>query len=377
VNSAIANRITLFLSFVGMFISGVLSLGKAFNLSVPCGGSHGCDIVAKDPMAMLFGVIPLAYVGFAAYAAFVAVAILRAYMGPTRLLVFGPLAASAIGAVLHIGLAMYSSAHIQTTCVWCMASMVTMVLLFLAHAVLAQMRESFAANLGLDRLLVVAFAVVLCGALGVMAAVIRHGVTPPYDAKALAMMHVNTLVPDGSNIYGDPKAPITIVEFADFFCPACHRNYPTVKKLVDENQGLVRLVYKHFPLSTEKGHEMSGAAAVVSEYAAAKGRFWQFADAFHAHDKGEFKSTDDLLGVLTQVGLNPNDADLKWTDPDDPAFKRVYADITLGNRLGLIMTPTFIVVAEGVPPVVCDANELESQLTDPRYDRFKSQHAKP
>lgn len=198
---------------------------------------------------------------------------------------------------------------------------------------------------------------------------------PPYDRSVVALMTPETMAPSDSNVYGDPAAPITIVEFADFFCPACHKVYPLVKKIIDNGNGRLRLVYRNFPLMQEKGHELAWQAAVVAQYAAEKGRFWQFADAFHAHPPTDFKNTDDLIAVLDAIGLNGHDCDQRWKDDTDPAFKKVYLDYQLGNKLGLILTPTFVIVAPGVRPQVCTQDAIESDLTDPRYDRFKSPHA--
>ncbi len=39
---------------------------------------------------------------------------------------------------------------------------------------------------------------------------------------------------DGAFILGDPDAPITLIEFADFNCPACQQYKPTVHRFVEE-----------------------------------------------------------------------------------------------------------------------------------------------
>lgn len=375
-NSAIANRFSLVLSFIGIFVAGVLSLAKLFNVSVPCGGSHGCDLVAASPASVLFGVVPIAYIGLAAYVFFAVCACARAYLGPTRLLVLLPLALSAFGAIVHVGLAMYSYASINATCWWCLASMITMVCLFIAHAAVAQTQGVFKRNEKLDLALILGLAVLASGALGFQGVQLRNGgAAPPYDAKALALMTPDILAPSGSHVYGDPDSPITVVEFADFFCPACHQYYPTVKKLVDERRGLVRLVYRHFPLMQMKGHELSWQAAVLSEYAAESGKFWQFADTLHAQGKEDLRSTDDLLGIVSQIGLNGEDADRRWADATDPAFKRAYEDYQLSNKLGLIMTPTFLIMAPGEPTQVASPSQVETYLSEPRYQRFKPHHA--
>src|SRR5262249_30517484 len=47
---------------------------------------------------------------------------------------------------------------------------------------------------------------------------------------------------------GPSGAPVTIVEFSDFQCPFCGREYPVIEKLMKEYDGKVRLVFRHYPL---------------------------------------------------------------------------------------------------------------------------------
>ncbi|MFI5386811.1 MAG: vitamin K epoxide reductase family protein, partial [Fimbriimonadales bacterium] len=61
------NRVALTVSCVGLFISGILSIGQYYRYSVPCGSSNGCDLVAMDPSSHALG-IPNAYLGFLVYA---------------------------------------------------------------------------------------------------------------------------------------------------------------------------------------------------------------------------------------------------------------------------------------------------------------------
>ena len=55
-------------------------------------------------------------------------------------------------------------------------------------------------------------------------------------------------VADNRVIFGNKDAPITIVEYSDFQCPYCVRGYQTMKKVLKEYEGKVRIVYKHLPL---------------------------------------------------------------------------------------------------------------------------------
>ena len=52
----------------------------------------------------------------------------------------------------------------------------------------------------------------------------------------------------GRVTFGPEKAPVTIVEFADFQCFYCSKANQRMKALIKKYEDKVRLVYKHFPL---------------------------------------------------------------------------------------------------------------------------------
>src|SRR5262245_46798965 len=39
---------------------------------------------------------------------------------------------------------------------------------------------------------------------------------------------------DGGYVVGNPNAPITIIEFADFACPHCQEYHPTITKFLND-----------------------------------------------------------------------------------------------------------------------------------------------
>src|SRR5262249_25926082 len=53
---------------------------------------------------------------------------------------------------------------------------------------------------------------------------------------------------DSARVKGEPDAPITIVEFADFQCPFCGRVQPLLNDVLAKYKGKVKLAYRDFPL---------------------------------------------------------------------------------------------------------------------------------
>lgn len=145
-------------------------------------------------------------------------------------------------------------------------------------------------------------------------------------------------LPIGSSpVSGNPKAPITIVEFSDFQCPYCSRIAPYMDTLVRKYPTQIKLVYKHFPLNF---HTAAPAAAAASMAAQLQGKFWEFRYALASHSKELNDST--FLVVAKQVGL-----DLVKFKKDmvlDAAKQaRIDEDMQLGMKVGVQGTPNFYV----------------------------------
>src|SRR5205823_2017679 len=68
-----------------------------------------------------------------------------------------------------------------------------------------------------------------------------------------------------SHFKGDPKARITIAEFGDLMCPACRQMHGRVLTFLGKFPTKVNLMFHHFPMEDEKGHELSRYAADMSE----------------------------------------------------------------------------------------------------------------
>ncbi|AJF61122.1 DSBA-like protein thioredoxin protein [archaeon GW2011_AR15] len=134
---------------------------------------------------------------------------------------------------------------------------------------------------------------------------------------------------------------LLIEEFSDFECPFCQRAYPTVKQLLDEYEGQVTFVYKHFPLSSL--HPLAQQAAEASECARDQGKFEEYHDRLF-----ETKALDtaSLKKHAADLGLNT----AKFNDCYDSKEKAsvVQADYNEGTSRGVTGTPTFFIGGEKV-----------------------------
>ncbi|MEK6605988.1 MAG: thioredoxin domain-containing protein, partial [Nitrospirota bacterium] len=136
--------------------------------------------------------------------------------------------------------------------------------------------------------------------------------------------------------WGSPAAPVTIVEFADFECPACKDSLPVLRQLRDLYKDQVRLVYRDFPLSS---HPQARPAAEAAHCAHEQGKFWAYHDALFA--QAPDLKTSDYVTLADRLGLNQAEftACLTGTRPK----AAVARDLADAQGLGLSGTPTFFI----------------------------------
>ncbi len=147
---------------------------------------------------------------------------------------------------------------------------------------------------------------------------------------------------------GTDTAVLEIVEFSDFECPFCARAMPVLDSLMTAHGDEVRLLYRHYPLSTIHPHAEVAAQAAVE--AARQGAFWEYHDLlFRRQDR---LAPADLVGYADSLGLDAGAfAEALETGRHAAA---VAADRELGRSLGVGGTPTFFVNGYrvvGVPPM--------------------------
>lgn len=145
------------------------------------------------------------------------------------------------------------------------------------------------------------------------------------------------------HVRGNKNAEVFLIEYSDYECPFCSRFHPTAQQVVDEYQGKVAWVYRHFPL--DQIHPKARPAAEASECVAELGgedAFWSFTDKIFEDQT----ALSDLSVIVTSVGLDGN-AIQKCID--DGTFKEKVDDqAKAGMAAGITGTPgNFIVNKNG------------------------------
>lgn len=135
---------------------------------------------------------------------------------------------------------------------------------------------------------------------------------------------------------GNPKAPVTIIEFSDYECPFCKRVEPSVAEVLKVyGPDKVRLVYRNFPLPF---HSNARPAAEAAGCAAEQGKFWEYHEKLMAATDLSAESLKTMAGAVgvDQKKFDECVANQKYKDAVDK-------DIADGEEAGVNGTPAFFI----------------------------------
>ena len=144
---------------------------------------------------------------------------------------------------------------------------------------------------------------------------------------------------DGSFILGNPNAPITIVEFADFACPHCQEYHPEITRFLQDYvaTGKAKFEYRVFPTAGGALTQYTGQLLECGEEQKA-GSFWKgYNLMFNYAFSGRYNQ---------DVGrLYANDAGLNYSQLLTCAENatQVNTDIAFGQQAGISGTPAVLV----------------------------------
>lgn len=142
----------------------------------------------------------------------------------------------------------------------------------------------------------------------------------------------------GGHVRGAAKARLSIIEFADYQCPACRSFEPTLRELLRRHPNDVRVVFRNYPLRDI--HPQAFAAARAAECAGAQGRFDPYHDVLYV--------TQESLGVIPWAQLArragvPDTMRFKHCLADTVVPVSIQRDMKVAETLKLVGTPSIII----------------------------------
>ena len=142
---------------------------------------------------------------------------------------------------------------------------------------------------------------------------------------------------------GNPHAPVTIVEFADFGCPYSRESSFVMRALAAKYPDQFYFQYREFPIVDL--HPIADKAAEAAECANEQGKFWEYHDKLYQNQD----TLDDNSFDTFAAALNLN----------VPLFHQCYAsakysdviqkDMRDGFAAGVRGTPTFFINGNRIP----------------------------
>jgi protein-disulfide isomerase len=139
---------------------------------------------------------------------------------------------------------------------------------------------------------------------------------------------------------GPADAPVTIVEFSDFECIYCAREFPRIKKMLNDYPGKLRVVFKHYPLKFHKKAKPAHAAAELAFQEQGNNGFWQMHDMIFANPKDLEIAT--LRGYAETLGLDMKKFDEVINDPEQ-ITNMLQPDYAEAKKCKVTGTPTVMI----------------------------------
>jgi protein-disulfide isomerase len=169
-------------------------------------------------------------------------------------------------------------------------------------------------------------------------------------------------IPQSGTTLGNPKAAVTVTEFADLQCPFCRdytiNQFPSiVAKYV--RSGKVKMVFQNYAFIGPD----SLTAARAAEAAGKQNKLWNFIDVFYNNQGPE--NTDYVTDkFLTKIAKGAGvDSQKMLTDRQDPKIDQAIALAQQNaQQAGVNSTPTFIVKKGAGPAQKLSAAQIDAAL---------------
>jgi protein-disulfide isomerase len=146
--------------------------------------------------------------------------------------------------------------------------------------------------------------------------------------------------------FGNPNAPVHIVEFFDPACETCRDFYPLVKKMMAANPGKIKLSMRYAPL--HKGSDQVVKAIEASRKQAMFQQTLETLFASQSHWVVQHVSQPQL--IWDPLSGLPLDLRQLQADMESPAVAQVIAqDVADAKVLNITMTPEFFVNGKPLP----------------------------
>ena len=159
---------------------------------------------------------------------------------------------------------------------------------------------------------------------------------------------------------GSPQAPIKIIEYMDFQCPACANGARLLENFIKSNPDKFYLEVRYYPLEM---HFHAMRAARFAECAGRQGKFWAMHDILFKEQStwAPLLNAEPVFGEMTRtIKLDPRKLQQCLADPK--VNDRILKDRETGKAKEVKSTPTYFVNNKLLVGTLNLGKELKSSL---------------
>ncbi len=174
--------------------------------------------------------------------------------------------------------------------------------------------------------------------------------TPTIQESGPPKITMKTFLENGSPILGNPKAPVTLVEFGDYQCKFCNVFFHSTEDDILKNYvetGKVRMIFKDYNIIGPDSIRASHGAHCAND----QGLFWEYHDILYSNWTGEnngWASSENLVKFAQEIGLDIDE----WSEcvTNGLHSQTILASNEDAKNLGITGTPAFFVIGPDDKP---------------------------
>ena len=157
-------------------------------------------------------------------------------------------------------------------------------------------------------------------------------------------------------VAGNPKGNVTMVEFFDYNCPWCKKDFPDVMALIDTDKNL-KVVLKEFPILGPDSEYAAKAAIAAGK----QGKYLEMHKAMYQHEGRITKDAVDEIAAAQGLDMNQLRKDMDGAE----TAGIIARNHELAQSLAINGTPAFV-IDDKLFPGYLPKDELASAIKEVR-----------
>lgn len=150
------------------------------------------------------------------------------------------------------------------------------------------------------------------------------------------------------HVKGPSDAPVTLIEYGDYQCPACGVYFPLTERVFNQSSSTLCVVFRNMPLAQ---HPNAMSAAMAAESAGVQNKYWEMHDLLYSNqsewsDLSPASTTAIFKGYAAKIGLDMAKFGAGLADPKLKA--KIQYDSDEAVKIGVNATPTFFVNGKAI-----------------------------